>query len=49
MMRTTYTNPYLKHPATLERLKKFMVDSKPEVDPDPMINFLEEWREPLIS
>lgn len=49
MMRCNYTNPYLKHPETLERLKTYMDESKPKVDPCPVVNFIEEWREPLYS
>ena len=49
MMRTNYTNPYIKHPQTLERLKTFIQNSKPKIEPDPVVNFIEEWREPLLS
>lgn len=49
MMRCNYTNPYLKHPETLDRLKTYMKNSKPKVEPCPVVNFIEEWREPLHS
>jgi len=49
LMRTKYTNPFLKHPETVDRLKSYMETSKPKNEPDPLVNFFEEWREPLFS
>ena len=48
-MKIKYTNPYIKHPETLERLRDYIERSKPVQQPDPLVNFIEEWREPLLS
>jgi hypothetical protein len=49
LMRTNFTNPYLKHPETLQNLKTFLHDSMPQQQSDPVVNYIEESKEPLLS
>lgn len=49
LMRTNFTNPYLKHPETLQNLKTFLQDSMPQQQSDPVVNYIEESNEPLLS
>jgi len=49
MMKTTYTNPFLKNPKEKRKLMKFIEASKPLNDGSPFINFVDDQKQPLIS
>ena len=48
-MKIRYTNPFVKHPETVKKLKDYMKKSQPITEPDPVVNFIEDWKKPLFS
>jgi hypothetical protein len=49
IMKNKYQNPFLNHPETNEKLQKQLLDQEPLTAANPIVNFIEETKQPLVS
>lgn len=49
MMQQRYSNPFLKDPKTRQQLQAYIEQQQPRTHANPVINFIEESKQPLLS
>jgi hypothetical protein len=49
MMKSKYTNPFLKNPQTSKKLQEQIKNQEPLTEGNPVVNFIETSRQPLLT